>query len=435
MNTEIVNDMYDCLCKFDNAFLESRVEFCNDHRFYLSYIGKKLECYSESLQGNGWYIGNYDSSIYTSSYFDKPDRMIKKYISCAGKVLKYNNVYNDYINKCVKIKEKIDVINIDIILLIEKYKILIQEFVNDNKDISLQTNISVKITKKYYFNNRGQFIFQFPSKHLYFEIAVKGKRGINETLILENKSDEEIEKALYDKFCLMHKLYYIEENSNELNVLPILLKGEAVGMLVHEVFGHSSEIDWGGNEGNNSTQTLTWLNIFDEANLNSNEKYKYDDYGNRCQKNIIIEGGKRIKYLDGNRNSSSYTSNARAQNFQHPPITRMSNTYLDRGTLGKKVTDNLEKDCLVIEKAYNSISLHNGELIIPVKIGFINKNTDMQLLIRNIIVKINKECLQKAELSDEIKMNNMWCIKGGQEILVGAGGPNIFFEYGVVVNG
>lgn len=435
MNIEIVDKMYNALCSFDKIYLESRVECNNENKIYLAYVNQRFEIYVETNIFSGWYMGNYDSSLYTSCFFQEEKNMLTRYCLSAEKLSRYKSVNNKkHCQISIKKQENIN-LSINYFWLIEKCKKIIKKFVNNDNSIKFFMNISVKDMESFYFNNCKNFILQHPVQTLYFEIQIRGAKGVNETLIIKNSTPQQIEEALSNKFEYIKKTYYRKETSKslkKLNGIPIVICNEAVGLLVHELFGHPSEIDIGNRENSENTEALKWLNLFDNAIYDNSIIYKYDDYGNQCKKNFLIEEGKRKTYIDGRRNSKIYSSNARAENFQHAPITRMSNTYLESGSLCEDLFKSIEKECLIVEKIYNTVSLYQGQMLIPVKVGFINNNTIKEEMVKNFFIKVDSKYLQQIKLFKKVRISNLWCIKERQEIIVGAGGPNIYVEGGVI---
>ncbi len=125
----------------------------------------------------------------------------------------------------------------------------------------------------------------------------------------------------------------------------VVLDPILAGVFVHEAFGHLSESDFvyenaqlrkimalgkrfGGDE----------LNIVDSAALPGlRGSYKYDDEGVPATKNYLIREGKLVGRLHSRETAARMkekpTGNARAINYRYPPIVRMTNTYIEPGTV------------------------------------------------------------------------------------------------------
>jgi len=126
-----------------------------------------------------------------------------------------------------------------------------------------------------------------------------------------------------------------------------LCENRLVGVLAHESFGHLTESDFvisgmsplAGKLGQQlGSEHAT---IIDEGTPDANRYYgfwlPFDDQGIKTAKTTILDKGKLVRYLH-DRNTATYmksdfTGNARAVNYNFPPIVRMKNTYFSPGDL------------------------------------------------------------------------------------------------------
>ncbi|HHY98092.1 MAG TPA: TldD/PmbA family protein [Firmicutes bacterium] len=116
------------------------------------------------------------------------------------------------------------------------------------------------------------------------------------------------------------------------------------GVFIHEAFGHLSESDFlYENERLKGIMTLgrrfgsDILNVFDGAAIPGHRgSYKYDDEGVAAQKTYLIKDGILVGRLHSRETAGKMgerpTGNARAINYRHRPIVRMTNTAIEGGT-------------------------------------------------------------------------------------------------------
>jgi TldD protein len=121
----------------------------------------------------------------------------------------------------------------------------------------------------------------------------------------------------------------------------VVLDPVLAGVFVHEAFGHLSEADHiYENEQLKEVMVLgrdfggPHLNIIDDATLdNLRGSYAWDDEGTPGQRIHLIREGKLTGRLHSRETASkmgeSPSGSARAISFRHPPIVRMSNTYIE----------------------------------------------------------------------------------------------------------
>ena len=152
---------------------------------------------------------------------------------------------------------------------------------------------------------------------------------------------------------LNHQVEQMSQRAVELISAPQVKGGEytvvldpvLAGVFVHEAFGHLSESDFVyENDRLRQIMTLgrkfgsTELNIVDSAAVPGlRGSYKYDDEGVPATKTYLIREGKLVGRLHSRETAAKMkekpTGNARAVNYRYPPIVRMTNTYIEPGSV------------------------------------------------------------------------------------------------------
>ena len=125
----------------------------------------------------------------------------------------------------------------------------------------------------------------------------------------------------------------------------VVLDPVLAGVFVHEAFGHLSESDF-VYENDRLREIMKLgkqfggehLNIIDsaaEAGLRGS--FKYDDEGVPATRTYLIREGKLVGRLHSRETAAKMkeepTGNARAINYRYPPIVRMTNTYIEPGSV------------------------------------------------------------------------------------------------------
>lgn len=124
----------------------------------------------------------------------------------------------------------------------------------------------------------------------------------------------------------------------------VILDPVLAGVFAHEAFGHLSESDFlYENERMKEIMVLgrhfggSHLNIVDGAAVPGlRGSYKYDDEGVPATKTYLIREGVLSGRLHSRETAAKMgekpTGNARALDYHHPPIVRMTNTYIEAGS-------------------------------------------------------------------------------------------------------
>jgi TldD protein len=125
---------------------------------------------------------------------------------------------------------------------------------------------------------------------------------------------------------------------------PIICNHELAGVFVHEAFGHLSESDFVYENpkaremmvlGRRFGQDI--LTAFDDGSVpGMRGTHRYDDEGTPTRRNDLIKNGVLVGRLHSRETAAKMgeqpSGNARAINYRHPPIVRMTNTAIEAGT-------------------------------------------------------------------------------------------------------
>jgi len=122
---------------------------------------------------------------------------------------------------------------------------------------------------------------------------------------------------------------------------PAILDPDLIGLFLHEALGHASEGDLvttkesvlDGRLGDSIADEA--VTVFDDGQIEGGYLVPFDDEGVPKTKTIILERG-RLKGFLLSRDIATelgleLTGNARAQSFEHKPIVRMTNVYMQPG--------------------------------------------------------------------------------------------------------
>lgn len=127
----------------------------------------------------------------------------------------------------------------------------------------------------------------------------------------------------------------------EAGTYTVIADPSLAGVFAHEAFGHLSEADFVyQNERFKEIMTLgkrfgpEHLSILDDGSLPGERgSFRYDDEGVRTRKNYLIKDGILVGRLHSRETAGKMrekvSGNARAISYRHPPIVRMTNTYIE----------------------------------------------------------------------------------------------------------
>jgi TldD protein len=223
----------------------------------------------------------------------------------------------------------------------------------------------------------------------------------------------------------------------------IIMDPSAVGVFIHEAFGHANEAD-------SVSQRRSFLygligqkiasdnvTLYCDPTIHGEVgSYPYDSEGTPGRYTVLVERGIFKSYMHSRETAAFFrtepTGNARAQDFSLPPIVRMNNLCLKPGSwkLDEIITDT--KHGILIEgsrggmedperggfqfSAQNCYLIENGEIVSPLK--------DVSISGMTI------EALKSIDaVADNFYLHPGHCGKGEpgvmQSVVVTDGGPHI----------
>ena len=305
----------------------------------------------------------------------------------------------------------------------------------------------------WFANSEGAYIMEEKPSTVVFTMAIaregnnvqkafKSAGGADGYQIVENFQEKAKESAVKAVELLSAKpvkggTYTVITNPN------------MTGVFTHEAFGHLSEADFVYE--NPQMQEIMELgkrfgmdnlNILDDGSLPGHlGTHRYDYEGTPTKKNHLIKDGILVGRLHSRETAAKMgeetTGNARAMHFQHPPIVRMTNTYLDNGD------DKFEDMIKDVELGVYAIDMIGGQTAMEMftfsaAYGYMIRDGKIAELVRDVTLTGNVfETLMNIDMiGDDLE----WapggpggCGKGGQNgLAVGIGGPHIRIQNCVV---
>jgi TldD protein len=231
---------------------------------------------------------------------------------------------------------------------------------------------------------------------------------------------------------------------------PVILDNELAGVFVHEAFGHLSEADF-VYENPQARAMMTLGRRFGKPALNVGDNgaapglrgtLPFDDEGTPTQDTPLIREGILVGRLHSRETAAKLgerpTGNARAISFRHPPIVRMTNTYIAPGRHGETFED-LIRD---VKLGVYACGAFGGQTMLEnfsftAAWGHMIRDGQVAELVKDVVLAGN--LFQTLDRIDHIAGDFTWnemgggCGKGGQFPLpVTEGAPHVRIEEALV---
>ncbi len=219
-------------------------------------------------------------------------------------------------------------------------------------------------------------------------------------------------------------------------VFPVVLAPEAVGVFVHEAFGHLAEADLvaagsalRGRKGDRVAAER--VNIVDDPFIDDGfGTYRYDDEGVSVARAVIVEEGVHRQVMTDRIHSvllgEKPTGNARAQSFRYPPLVRMRNTVMLPGDSSlDEMLEDIEFGYYIVSTSGGQTNLDGG-FQVGVREAYEIVRGEIGEPVRNLSISGNTlETLLNVDMvGRDFKLFYGRCGKG-QVVFVSDGGPHV----------
>ncbi len=211
------------------------------------------------------------------------------------------------------------------------------------------------------------------------------------------------------------------------------------GVLFHEAVGHPLEADIVEREASvyrgrvGETLAAGILNGVDDATVpNAWGSFSFDDEGTPAERTVLFTDGvlqgllfDRLRAdLDGVPSSG----NGRRQSYAHPPIPRMSNTYILDGTsTSQDLISSTERGVYVTALAGGQTNPATGDFVFGCSEAWMIERGELTTPVRgaNLIGRAIEVMSNVDGLADDFDIWPGICGKDGQSVPVGSGSPTL----------
>jgi TldD protein len=224
--------------------------------------------------------------------------------------------------------------------------------------------------------------------------------------------------------------------------MPVVLAPGYSGILLHEAVGHGLEADFNRKEisiysGRIGEKVASELcTVVDDGTVeHSRGAVNVDDEGVVGQKNILIDKGVLRGYMTDSISARVMdlprTGNGRRQSYKHPPIPRMTTTYMMSGPHAKEeVFEGIERGIYAIDFTNGQVNIGAGDYTFFVNYGFLIEKGKVTRPIKDVnIIGNGPKSLQRVDrVGGDLYIppsGGGYCGKSGQRVPVGFGMPHV----------
>lgn len=323
-----------------------------------------------------------------------------------------------------------------------------------DKIVDTQASYRDEVSEVWYVNSEGTALYQLRP-----EVVVSGTAiGRQDGNIEKGLESIGLRKGWNSVQGFEHQFHAVGERAVNLldaprvkgGAYPVILDNELAGVFIHEAFGHLSEADF-VYENPQAREMMTLGRKFGKPVLNVGDNgaasglrgtLPYDDEGTPTQDTPLIKEGILVGRLHSRETAAKLgerpTGNARAISFRHPPIVRMTNTYIAPGKTGARF-DDLIRD---IPLGVYACGAFGGQTMLEnfsftAAWGYMIRDGQVAELVKDVVLAGN--LFQTLDRIDHIAGDFTWnqmgggCGKGGQFPLpVTEGAPHVRIEEALI---
>jgi TldD protein len=220
----------------------------------------------------------------------------------------------------------------------------------------------------------------------------------------------------------------------------VLGPGES-GILLHEAVGHGLEADFNRKKTSNYSGQIgqpvasPLCTVIDDGTVdNARGTINVDDEGNPGRKNVLIENGVLVAYMQDRLSSKHFgttpSGNGRRQSFRHEPLPRMTNTFLAPGQDDpEEIIKSVKHGVYAKRFAGGQVNISNGDFVFALTESYLIEDGKLTAPLKGTnLIGNGPDVLRKVTMLGgdfELSQGTWTCGKDGQSVPVGIGTPTM----------
>jgi len=222
------------------------------------------------------------------------------------------------------------------------------------------------------------------------------------------------------------------------------------GILLHEAIGHGLEGDFNrrgvsaftGRVGERVASEL--VTVVDDGTLpNRRGSLNVDDEGTPTSRTVLIENGVLRGYMQDRLNArllgTGLTGNGRRESFQHPPMPRMTNTFMLAGEEAPEdIVRSVSRGLYAVAFGGGQVDITSGKFVFSASEAYLIENGRVTAPVKGAtLIGSGPDALTRVtRVGHDLALDEGvgTCGKEGQSVPVGVGLPTIRID-GITVGG
>ncbi len=222
------------------------------------------------------------------------------------------------------------------------------------------------------------------------------------------------------------------------------------GILLHEAIGHGLEGDFNRKKTSafaglmGKQVAAKGVTVVDDGTIpNRRGSISFDDEGTPSQRNVLIEDGVLVGYMQDRQNARlmgvKATGNGRRQSYAHAPMPRMTNTIMESGeATPEDVIKEIKDGIYAVNFSGGQVDITNGKFVFSCTEAYKVEGGEIKYPVKGAtLIGDGPSALRQVRAigNDSIMDPGIGsCGKAGQTVPVGVGQPTLLIG-GLTVGG
>ena len=264
--------------------------------------------------------------------------------------------------------------------------------------------------------------------------------GYFDDALIEQYVDEAVNTALVN----------LESRPAPAGEMSVVLGPGWPGVLLHEAVGHGLEGDF-NRKGSSAFSgrmgqrvAAKGVTVLDDGTLPDRRgSLNVDDEGNPTQRNVLIEDGILVGYMQDLLNARlmgrAPTGNGRRESYAHVPMPRMTNTYMLAGDRDPaEILASIDRGLYAVNFGGGQVDITSGKFVFSASVAWwVEKGKPLYPVKGATLIGNGPDALTRVSMiGNDLRLDSGvgTCGKEGQSVPVGVGQPTLRID-GVTVGG
>ncbi len=216
------------------------------------------------------------------------------------------------------------------------------------------------------------------------------------------------------------------------------------GVLLHEAVGHGLEGDF-NRKGSSAFSgrigqrvAAKGVTVLDDGTLPDRRgSLNIDDEGNPTQRNVLIEDGVLVGYIQDRMNArlmnTSATGNGRRESYAHVPMPRMTNTYMLNGSHSpEEIIASIDKGLYATSFGGGQVDITSGKFVFSASQAWWVEGGKLKYPVKGAtLIGNGPDALTRVSMiGNDMALDSGvgTCGKEGQSVPVGVGQPTLLID-------